>query len=88
MNYLEWRSSVPPQSIDWMTDGHPADHYIVSSLAQTGVQASSADDFSTAAGIFRDIKGPLYASKSKQLIGLETFGCVTNLELLFSFDLR
>lgn len=71
-----------------MIRSHPTDHYIVPLLAPTGVDTLSADDFSTAARIFPGAKKPIYGSKCKQLIGLETFGCVTNLQLLFSAELR
>lgn len=71
-----------------MTQGHPADHYIASFQRQLRFVPLGTGYFSTVSRILQETNLPLYASKCKQVIGLEIFAFVTNFQLLFPVKLR
>lgn len=77
-------------TINSLDDSRPSCRPLYRAVCCTAsrVMAAGQGYFSTAARFLHAAKIPLFASKSNHMIGLETFCCVTNLELLFSFELR
>ena len=76
-------------TVDSLDDAGPSPRPLYRAVPSAiGIRGLGTGYFSTGSRILQATQRPRCASKYKQVIGLEIFGCVTNLQLLFSIKLR